>query len=638
MSPALRVADIAYNTHEILKALKTAAGKNCQLVLFPEMAITGYTCSDLFYQNLLLSEAKAALSRISREAKHLDISTAVGLPFAVEGRLYNCVAFIGDGKVLGVVPKTYLPSTNEYYEERWFTSGITVAISSIRLGDAEIPFGTNLLFRAKNFSECVIGIEVCEDLWAVQPPSTDQTLAGATVLLNSSASDDLLGKYDYRRDLVRQQSARCLAAYLYAGAGPGESTTDMVFGGHSMITENGTILAETERFRFETQMAVADIDVQRLLNERLKNSAFSASHPLKSFKVVDFTLHFARPKAGNNVLLRRISPTPFVPSEPAQRAKHCQEIFAIQSTGLAKRINHTHVKNIVVGTSGGLDSTLALLVAVKTLDQLKLPRTRIMAVMMPGFGTTDRTRSNAGRLIDLIGATPRIVQIEDAVRQHFKDIGHNENIHDVVYENSQARERTQVLMDLANENSGLVLGTGDLSEMALGWSTYNGDQMSMYNVNGGVPKTLVRFLVEWAADNEYTGPISDVLHDICATPITPELLPLGKGSKLLQLTEKSIGPYELHDFFLFHAVRYQFSPRKILWLAHLAFKEDYSDTEILRWMKVFYQRFFSQQFKRSAVPDGPKVGSVALSPRGDWRMPSDAIATAWLEEVASLRR
>lgn len=637
VSPDHQVADVGYNTRAMIKALGTASRKNCQLVLFPELAITGYTCADLFYQNLLLSEAKTALERIAQEAKGMGVCVGVGLPLTVQGRLYNCVAFIGDGRVLGIVPKSYLPSTNEYYEERWFTSGIEAAVSSVRLDDAEIPFGTNLLFRAANFPECVIGIEICEDLWAVQPPSSTQALSGATVLLNASASDDLLGKYDYRRDLVRQQSARCLAAYLYAGAGPGESTTDMVFGGHSMIAENGMILAEAERFRFETQMAIADIDVQRLNNERLRNSAFSAAHSFQNFEVVDFALHFARPKAGNGAVLRHISPTPFVPSDPAQRAKHCQEIFAIQSVGLAKRVIHTKAENLVIGTSGGLDSTLALLVAVKTLDKLKIPRAKIMAVMMPGFGTTDRTKGNAGRLVDLLGATPKVVPIQDAVEQHFQDIDHDHNNHDIVYENSQARERTQILMDLANEHAGLVLGTGDLSELALGWCTYNGDQMSMYNVNGGVPKTLVRFLVEWAADNEYSGSISDVLHDICATPITPELLPLGKGQTLQQMTEKSIGPYDLHDFFLFHTVRFQFSPRKIYWLARMAFKEDYSSPEILRWMKVFYQRFFSQQFKRSAMPDGPKVGSVALSPRGDWRMPSDATACLWLEELDTLR-
>ncbi len=637
VSPDLRVADVNYNVDATLNALAQAAGKNCQLALFPELGITGYSCGDLFYQDLLLSEVKAALERIAGETKRLGLAAVVGLPFAVDGRLYNCVAFIANGRVLGLVPKTYLPSTNEYYEERWFTSGAASSVSSVRWNGSEIPFGTNFLFRAENFSECVIGIEICEDLWAVQPPSCNQALAGATLLLNSSASDDLLGKSDYRRDLVRQQSARCFAAYCYAGAGPGESTTDMVFGGQSLIAENGSILAETERFRFETQVAVADIDLQRLVNERLKNSAYSASRPARDPEVIDFTMHFPRPRNGKESLLREISSTPFVPSDRAQRTKHCQEIFAIQSTGLAKRIAHTKVEHLVIGTSGGLDSTLALLVAAKTLDRLGLPRDRIMAVMMPGFGTTERTKGNAERLVGLLGASTRVVPIGEAVEQHFKDIGHDTRIHDVVYENSQARERTQILMDLANEHDGLVIGTGDLSELALGWSTYNGDQMSMYNVNGGVPKTLVRYLVEWAADNEYSGQISEVLHDICETPITPELLPLGTDGRLQQFTEDSIGPYDLHDFFLFHVVRYQFPPRKIFWLARLAFKEKYSRTEILRWLQVFYQRFFSQQFKRSALPDGPKVGSVALSPRGDWRMPSDAAASLWLEEVASLR-
>ncbi len=633
-SPALRVADIGHNVEKTVDVLRAAAQERCQLVLLPELGITGYSCADLFYQSLLLSEARAALNQIAEESAQLDIALVVGLPLVVDGRIYNCAAFISGGAVLGIVPKTYLPTTNEYYEERWFTSANYVRSSVVRIGGTEIPFGTDLLFCATNWCDCVIGIEICEDLWTVHPPSGDQALAGATLLLNPSASDELLGKSEYRLELVKQQSARCLAAYLYANAGPGESTTDLVFGGHSMIAENGVILAETDRFRFATQMVIADIDIQRLVHERIKNSSFSMSPANKIFRTIEFALS-ERVFSGDepNSLRRPIVRTPFVPSDLTQRAKHCREIFAIQSTGLAKRLLHMGKPTTVIGVSGGLDSTLALLVITHAYNILGMPHGGILAVTMPGFGTTGRTRHNAERLVDLLGAALKVIPIGDSVRQHFDDIGHDEQVHDVTYENAQARERTQVLMDLANQTNGLVIGTGDLSELALGWCTYNGDHMSMYNVNSGVPKTLVRYLVEWVAESEFTGEVSTVLHDICATPISAELLPLGPGNTLQQITERSIGPYELHDFFLFNVVRCQFPPHKIFYLAKQVFAEDYTDEEILRWLRIFYRRFFSQQFKRSAVPDGPKVGSVALSPRGDWRMPSDASAELWLKEI-----
>ncbi len=637
-SPALRVADIGYNVEKTLDVLRAAAQEQCQLVLLPELGITGYSCADLFYQSLLLSEAQASLGRMAKESGQLGIAVVVGLPLVVDGRIYNCAAFISGGAILGIVPKTYLPTTNEYYEERWFTSAKNVRSSVVQIAGIEIPFGTDLLFRATNLRDCVIGIEICEDLWAVHPPSGDLALAGATLLLNPSASDELLGKSEYRRELVKQQSARCLAAYLYAGAGPGESTTDLVFGGHSLIAENGVILAETERFRFATQMVIVDIDVQRLEHERIKNSTFSMSTANKIFRTIGFALSdpvFSEDKS--NSLRCPIARTPFVPSDLTQRAKHCREIFAIQSTGLAKRLLHTGTRTAVIGVSGGLDSTLALLVTTQAYNILGMSYDGILAVTMPGFGTTNRTRNNAERLTALLGTTLKVIPICDAVRQHFGDIGHDEQVHDITYENAQARERTQILMDLANQTNGLVIGTGDLSELALGWCTYNGDQMSMYNVNGGVPKTLVRYLVEWAAESEFTGEVSVVLHDICATPITPELLPLDTDNTLQQMTEKSIGPYELHDFFLFNVVRYQFPPHKIFFLAKQVFSQDYTEEEILQWMSVFYQRFFSQQFKRSAVPDGPKVGSVALSPRGDWRMPSDASAALWIKEIEEIQ-
>lgn len=632
-SPALRVANVDYNVERALDILRDAAREQCQLVLFPELGITGYSCGDLFYQSLLLNEAQAGLARIARESEPLGIAVVVGLPLTVDGRIYNCAAFVSGGAVLGIVPKTYLPTTHEFYEERWFTSAKNVRSSVVHIEGTKVPFGTDLLFRATNLRDCVLGIEICEDLWAVHPPSGDLALAGATLLLNPSASDELLGKAEYRRELVKQQSARCLAGYLYSGAGPGESTTDLVFGGHSLIAENGVILTETERFRFTGQMAIADIDVQRLVHERITNSAFSMSPASQNVRTIEFA--FSR-----NVFLgdapmslrRPLARTPFVPSDSIERDKHCREMFAIQSTGLAKRLLHTGIRTAVIGVSGGLDSTLALLVTTHAYNILGLSHDGILAVTMPGFGTTDRTRNNAERLVAYLGARLKLLPIRDAVRQHLRDIEHDEQLHDITYENAQARERTQILMDLANQNKGLVIGTGDLSELALGWCTYNGDHMSMYNVNCGVPKTLVRYLVEWAADSEFTGEVSAVLHDICATPITPELLPLGAGDKLQQMTEKSIGSFELNDFFLFNLLRHHFQPRKIFFLAKQAFGQDFSEAEIDHWMKLFYQRFFSQQFKRSAIPDGPKVGSVGLSPRGDWRMPSDADASLWLRE------
>ncbi len=636
VTPQLRVADVAFNTQAICAALEQAAARGCRLALFPELCITGYSCADLFYQSLLVREAGAALRPIAQAARRAGIAAVVGLPVAVDGRLFNCAAFLCDGRVIASVPKSFLPDTNEYYEQRWFSAAQHATRPSVALDGAEIPFGADLLFEAGNLPGCVIGIEICEDLWAVNPPSGDLALAGATVLLNPSASDELLGKADYRRDLVRQQSARCLAAYAYAAAGPGESTTDVVFGGHSMIAENGALLAEAERFRFDTQIILADVDVQRLAAERLRNSSFSAAGGAHRYRVLSFDLPDPLAGAEPADLLRPLAQTPFVPANLAQRAKHCREIFDIQSTGLAKRLRHVGVKTVTLGISGGLDSTLALLVTIKAFDMLGLDRAGIVAVTMPGFGTTARTRDNAQRLAVQLGVTLRVIPIADVVRQHFKDIGHDETIHDVTYENAQARERTQILMDLANKLGGLVVGTGDLSELALGWATFNGDHMSMYHVNAGVPKTLVRYLIEWAADAEFSGETSAILRDIIAMPITPELLPLGEGGALQQETEATIGPYVLHDFFLFYSARHGFGPRKVFYLARRAFEGVYAPAEILRWMKVFYARFFSQQFKRSAMPDGPKVGTVALSPRGDWRMPSDASSALWMAELEAL--
>ena len=633
VAPELRVANVTFNTGKIIEAVASAAAQGARLVHFPELSITSYSCADLFYQSALLDQARSALIPIADATQVYGVAVVVGLPLLVEGRLYNCAAFLTEGKVAGIVPKSYLPNTNEFYEQRWFTSALQGTPDKLWIDGVEIPFGTDLLFPIDNVPGCTIGIEICEDLWAVSPPSGELAVAGATMLLNPSASNELLGKVEYRRDLVRQQSARCLAAYLYAGVGSGESTTDTVYAGHCMVAENGSILVETERFRFDTQMAVVDIDVQRLVHERIKNSSFSQATPARAHRTVHAQFAQQYPSEETVLLRPNLVRTPFVPADPAQRARNCREIFNIQSTGLARRLKHTGARSVVIGVSGGLDSTLALLVIAHAFDQLGLDRTGIIAITMPGFGTTARTRGNAERLAELLGATLRIIPIGDAVRQHFRDIGHDETTHDVTYENAQARERTQILMDIANQTGGLVVGTGDLSEGALGWMTFNGDHMSMYHVNAGVPKTLVRYLVAWCADEVFSGETSTVLYDIVDTPITPELLPLGQNQELEQKTEDTIGPYELHDFFLFHFLRHQFPPAKIFYLARYAFAGAYDDATIRKWLTIFYRRFFSQQFKRSSMPDGPKVGSVALSPRGDWRMPSDASSATWLAEL-----
>ena len=631
VSPELRIADVVFNVDSIRSALIDASG--CDIVVFPELCLTGYSCADLFYQTNLRESAEAGLGTVAKATLEHGCAAAVGLPVAIRGRLYNMAAFLCNGRILGLVPKLFLPTTHEFYEQRWFTSGDSLPPGEILFAGQQVPVGMDLIFQAEGMPGLSVGIEICEDLWAVKPPSADLALAGATVLLNPSASNEVLGKAAYRRDLVRQQSGRCLAAYAYASANAGESTTDVVYSGHCIIAENGAVLAETGRFEFGTRSCMADIDMQQLTQERLANSSFSTAKPPGAHRVISFRIPSlsSKPSKGSK-LLRPLPQLPFVPSDTAQRSAHCAEIFAIQSTALAKRFRHTWLKTAVIGLSGGLDSTLALLVVCRTFDRLKLPHQGIRAITMPGFGTTSHTRDNAVTLAKCLGVSLQTISIEAAVTRHFEDIGHPIDRYDATYENAQARERTQILMDLANKHNGLVIGTGDLSELALGWCTFNGDHMSMYHVNAGVPKTLVRWLVEWAADNEFSGPATEVLHSICQTPITPELLPLGKDQALQQKTEEIIGPYELHDFFLFFMVRHAFAPRKILWLAEQAFEGKYSRDTLLKWLRTFYKRFFSQQFKRSSMPDGPKVGSVALSPRGDWRMPSDAEARLWLDE------
>lgn len=636
-APEIRVADVEFNTSRISIAMASAAKQGAAIILFPELSLTGYTCGDLFTQSLLINKALESLQLLAAATEKYNIITIVGLPIVINGRLYNCAAFLGQGRVLGIVPKLYLPTTQEFYEQRWFTSGRELAPSHVNIGKQMVPVANNLLFKANKIPGCTIGIEICEDLWAVEPPSGAQAIAGATLIFNPSASNELLGKRAYRKNLVKSQSARCLAGYVYASSGPGESSTDLVYSGHCMIAENGSIIAESERFRFDSQIVYADIDLEKLQHERLCNSSFSTATTTRTFETVGFTIP---EKVSNKILpgmLRPNSPTPFVPIDPSERASTCREIFSIQSTGLAKRLRHIGSKTVIIGISGGLDSTLALLVAVHAFDMLDLDRKGIIAVTMPGMGTSQRTKSNAQELVKLIGAKLRTIPIKNAIKQHFSDIGHDGKSLDVTYENAQARERTQILMDLANQCSGFVVGTGDLSEAALGWCTFNGDHMSMYHGNVGVPKTLVRYIIEWCADGEFTDEISHVLCDICKTPITPELLPVSSKGDIQQITEDIVGPYELHDYFLFHMVRYGQGPAKIQYLAAHAFAGRYDTATILKWLEVFIKRFFSQQFKRSTMPDGPKVGTVALSPRGDWRMPSDASAAAWLDEIKTLQ-
>ncbi len=630
-TPELRVADVDFNLEVIRQLSRQASQQQCRLLLFPELCLSGYTCGDLFFQQPLQRKVEQALIELAQFSADEEMTLVVGAPLSVAGRLFNCAVLIANGEVCGAVPKTYLPNTGEFYEQRWFCSANDRSSNYLLLDNQQIPFGDDLLFRAEEFPECKIGIEICEDAWAVAPPSGSQALVGATLLLNLSASPEILGKQAYRRALVASQSARCLAAYAYASAGPNESSTDLVFSGHSLIAENGQILAETERFQFDSQLALADVDLERLVGERQRNSSFSTGHPEHNFRIQPF--RFApRPVLE---LRRSVVRTPFVPPDDEERNARCQEIFLLQTSGLAKRLRHTGSRQVVIGLSGGLDSTLALLVTVKAFDRLGLDRKGIVALTMPGFGTTERTRGNAEELAEQLGTELRIIPIDAAVLQHFEDIGHDEAEHDITFENSQARERTQILMDVANQVGGLVIGTGDLSELALGWCTYNGDHMSMYGVNVGVPKTLVRYLVDWCAKVEFGDRVSEVLLDVCNTPVSPELLPPDADGNIGQFTEQVVGPYELHDFFLYHVVRMHFAPRKVLMLAEQVFIE-MSRAELIKWLQQFYRRFFSQQFKRSCLPDGPKIGTVALSPRGDWRMPSDAVVSLWLHDLEGL--
>lgn len=626
-TPQVAVADCEANAQAILACINEMAAAHAKVMVLPELCITGYTCSDLFWQTKLLDEAEAALSVIAEESRQVDALIAVGMPLRVAGKLLNVAAILCRGKVLGFVPKMNLPAYNEFYETRHFTSG-SADMGTVQFGGEEIPVGTNLLFSCENVVDLCVAAELCEDLWVPNPPSVQHALAGASVICNLSASDEMVGKGSYRRDLVAGQSARLVCAYLYATAGEGESTTDLVFGGQNLIAENGTVLAESTTF--ENEINVATIDVQRLASERRRMSTFPAAES-KEYREISFALAEEETK-----LARFFDADPFVPSNADQLSDRCEEILNIQALGLKKRLAHTHAKSAVVGISGGLDSTLALLVTARAFDMLGLPRKGIVAVTMPGFGTTDRTYNNAVAMIKSLGATFKEVPIAKAVMQHFADIDHDASIHDVTYENSQARERTQILMDIANQANGFVIGTGDLSELALGWATYNGDHMSMYAVNASVPKTLVRHLVRHYADTSADEVLAGVLYDVLDTPVSPELLPPEDGA-ISQKTEDLVGPYELHDFFLYQMLRMCFPPAKIYRVAKEAFAGRYSNETILKWLRTFYWRFFSQQFKRSCLPDGPKVGSVAVSPRGDLRMPSDACVSAWIKEVEALQ-
>ena len=626
VTPDIRVADVAYNQEQIIEKMKEAAKLGAKLIVFPELCVTGYTCSDLFEHEILLNAAKQALFEIAEETKEIDALVFVGSPLAVDGKLYNVATAMNQGKILGLTSKTFLPNYGEFYEMRQFTPGPKTD-REILVNGEKIPFGPNLLFQAKEMEELVVSAEICEDVWSPIPPSIQAAMEGATVIVNCSASDETIGKGRYRRELIQGQSARLIAGYIYANAGEGESTTDLVFGGHNIIAENGSILAESKRF--ENGIICTELDLHRLISERRRNTTFQLAEE-RILPRIAFSI-----QKEETSLTRSFPFRPFVPSSETERAYRCEEILTIQAMGLKKRLAHTHAGCAVVGISGGLDSTLALLVTARAFELLGLDKKQIIAVTMPCFGTTDRTYQNACKMTVKLGATLKEVPIADAVNIHFRDIDHDPENHDVTYENSQARERTQVLMDIANAHGGMVIGTGDMSELALGWATYNGDHMSMYGVNASVPKTLVRHLVKYAADVAEDKELSEVLYDVLDTPVSPELLP-PKDGEIAQKTEDLVGPYELHDFYLYYMLRFGYGPEKIYRLALQTFDGEYDAATIKKWLQTFCRRFFSQQFKRSCLPDGPKVGTVALSPRGDLRMPSDACATIWLKEAERL--
>lgn len=628
-SPSLKVADCDYNIGEIKSLLEHAHRESVQIVCFPELCITGYSCGDLFFQEALQRRAIAALTELVAFMKEKpSLIAIVGLPLRIKSSLFNVAAVISGEGILGIVPKTNIPNDREYYEKRWFAAAGDLRDFSIEIGGDAVPVASEGMVFRTPFAH--FAIEICEDLWTPNPPSSSLALQGADILFNLSASNELVGKHQYRKSLVLQQSARCNAAYVYASAGCGESTTDLVFSGACLIAENGVLLAESKRFSLKSELLIADIDIDALRHDRIKNTNYLTAFS-EQISEVDCFLPPVTPDKWH----RTFNPHPFIPSDN-RAEEHLSEVFLIQTNGLAKRLQHTGVTTAIIGISGGLDSTLALLVTIKAFDILSLPRENIHGITMPGFGTTKRTYRNAVELMKSAGVTMREISITEAVAQHFKDIGHDIHLHDITYENSQARERTQILMDYANMTGGLVVGTGNMSELALGWATYNGDHMSMYGVNTSIPKTLVAKLVQWIADNRMEEPARSILHDVLDTPFSPELLPADEEGNIAQKTEHFVGPYELHDFFLHRMLRYGDGPKRIFFLACQAFNEKYAPDEIGKWLRVFYKRFFAQQFKRSCLPDGPKVGSVNLSPRGDWRMPSDASAAVWLKELEDI--
>ena len=627
ITPDMRVADVDYNTAEICKNIGEAVEAGAKVLVFPELAITGYTCGDLFFQDALLKSAEEGLRKIVEYTKGKDALIFVGLPFVHAGKLYNVAAALNDGELLGFTTKTFLPNYDEFYEMRYFQPGPTTLEQTLFDGK-QVAFGPQILFECREMKELVVAAEICEDVWAPVPPSVPAAIQGATIIVNCSASDESVGKEAYRRELIKGQSAKLISGYIYASAGYGESTTDLVFGGHDLIAEKGMILTESERFR--NGIVYSEIDVKRLAWERRKNTTFQMTHFPYETARVPFSLNVEETE-----LTRKILQTPFVPETETERNLYCKETLMIQAMALKKRLDHTNCKSAVVGISGGLDSTLAILVTAKAYDLLGLDRKDILGVTMPCFGTTDRTYQNACLLVEKLGATLKEVDIKEAVTLHFKDIEHDMNVHDVTYENSQARERTQVLMDIANQTNGMVIGTGDMSELALGWATYNGDHMSMYAVNASLPKTFIKHVVKYYAETCEEKELKEVLLDILDTPVSPELLP-PKDGEIAQKTEDLVGPYELHDFYLYYMLRYGYEPSKIYRLAKYAFEGVYDDETILKWLKKFYWRFFSQQFKRSCVPDGPRVSGMSLSPRGDWRMPSDACVAVWIKELEEL--
>ena len=636
--PRVKVADTHYNILAIEEQIAIANSRGVELIVFPELSITGYSCQDLFHSQLLLEKAEEALMHLLDFSRKLDIISVVGMPVAVGDILLNCAVVVQQGVIIGIVPKTFLPNYGEFYEKRWFCSALDIHSQTIYIAGSPITITPEpKVFTT--YDGLKFGIEICEDLWSPLPPSNNLTLAGADIIVNLSASDELIGKHQYLRQLISQQSARTLTAYVYSSCGFGESTQDVVYGGNAIIAENGRMLFESERFCKEPQLGIAQIDIDRLRSERRSNTTFTLAQ--RTASAVDIKTR--QPEEMTEFrLVRDIDPTPFIPK--SDDMKHsCEEILNIQTSGLAKRLDHTGCKHVVVGISGGLDSTLALLVCVRTFDYLSLDRKGIHGITMPGFGTTDRTHLNAVNLMESLGVTVHEISIAKSVTQHFEDIGHDSANHDVTYENSQARERTQILMDMANRVGGLVVGTGDLSELALGWATYNGDHMSMYGVNASIPKTLIRHLVRYVADNDVDAQSRLTLLDIIDTPISPELIPADENGNISQKTEDLVGPYELHDFFLYHYLRFGYRPAKLFLMATVAFDghdpsvSAYDHDTIKHWLKTFFRRFFAQQFKRSCLPDGPKVGSVSLSPRGDWRMPSDASCSLWLEEIDSLK-